>query len=61
MIGKQACVHIGDKYEAVVEDASYAAPKSVVGVSFHYGNVRLRNFEVLPAMPLAKPQSPKKP
>jgi hypothetical protein len=51
LIGDEACVHIGDKYEVVVEDASYTAPKTVVGVSFHYGSVQLRNFELMQAMP----------
>ncbi len=49
MAGNKACVHIGDKYEVVVEDPSYATAKNVVGVSFHYGSVRLRNFELVQA------------
>jgi hypothetical protein len=51
LIGGKACVHIGDKYQVVVEDASYKAPKNVVGVSFHYGSVQLRDFELVEAMP----------
>lgn len=46
LVGKQTAVQIGGKYQKVVEDASYAAPKTVVGVSFHYGSLRLRNFEL---------------
>jgi hypothetical protein len=49
LVGGKACVHIGDKYQVTVEDPSYAVRKTVVGVSFHYGSVRLRNFELVEA------------
>lgn len=49
LVGGKACVHIGEKYQQTVEDPSYAAPKTVVGVSFHYGSVQLRNFELIEA------------
>jgi hypothetical protein len=45
----KACVQIGENYRVVVEDPSYAAAKTVVGVSFHHGNVQLRNFEMTEA------------
>ena len=51
MAGSRACVQIGDTYQVVVEDPSYAVAKNVVGVSFHYGNVKLRNFALLEATP----------
>jgi hypothetical protein len=51
MAGNKACVQIGDKYQVVVDDPSYAVAKNVVGFSFHYGSVKLRNFELLEAMP----------
>ena len=46
LVGSRACVHIGDKYQVAVDDASYLSPKTVVGVSFHHGALKLRNFEL---------------
>lgn len=51
LVGSKACVHIGDSYQALVADSSYAVAKNVVGVSFHYGQVQLRNFALLSATP----------
>jgi len=47
MAGSKACVQIGDDYRVVVEDPSYAAAKNVVGVSFHYGSLKLRKLELV--------------
>lgn len=49
LVGPKARVQIGDNYSAVAEDATYATEKSVVGVSFHHGSLKLRNFEVVEA------------
>jgi hypothetical protein len=49
LVGSKACVHIGDSYVATVEDPSYAAAKTVVGVSFHFGDLKLRNFQLVEA------------
>ena len=49
LVGSKACVHIGDHYVATLEDSSYAAAKTVVGVSFHYGDLKLRNFQLVEA------------
>jgi hypothetical protein len=49
IVGSKASVQIGDSYHTQIEDPSYAAAKNVVGVSFHYGNVKLRNFSVAAA------------
>ncbi len=46
LLGPRACLHIGDKYQVTVESSSYAAAKTVVGVSFHYGTVKLRDLEL---------------
>lgn len=46
LVGKQACVQIGDKYQVQVADDSYTAEKTIVGVSFHHGTLQLRNFSV---------------
>ncbi len=46
LVGKEARVQIGDKYQVQIADDSYAAEKTVVGVSFHHGSLKLRNFAV---------------
>lgn len=51
LVGPKASVQIGDKFQARVEDASYSVEKTVVGVSFHHGTLKLRGFEVLEAVP----------
>jgi hypothetical protein len=49
MAGPKACVQIGENYKVTVEDHSYSVPKNVVGVSFHHGTLKVRNFQVLAA------------
>jgi hypothetical protein len=49
--GPKASVQIGESYKVAVEDPSYAVSKNVVGVSFHHGTLKLRNFQVLEAAP----------
>ena len=51
LVGSKACVHIGDSYVTTVEDPTYATAKTVVGVSFHHGGLKLRNFHVTEATP----------
>jgi len=49
LAGTKASLQIGDSYKMTVEDSSYAVPKIVVGVSFHHGTLKLRNFQLFEA------------
>lgn len=49
IVGSKASVQIGESYDTLIEDPGYAAAKNVVGVSFHYGSVKLRNFSLASA------------
>ena len=46
LAGKQAALQIGPDYSVKVEDPSYAAAKTVVGLGFSFGALQIRDFKL---------------
>ena len=46
--GDSARISVGDGFEKTIKHASFAAPKSNLSLSFHFGSMQIRNLHVEP-------------